>query len=1155
MIKSKILTGIQTVGLILFIGVFLTLPEATGFSPEEETIRAAATTKIQKWWQRHQAYQAFFREYEISIPKASDENMKRVRCDIGEMSPVERKIYKLIYNSFTLLHGTTIQKCYNVVEGKTLKSTLYLKREAQGEVKSNTIGQAMNSFVFFTGGVGDHPTANFLVDPDTVCLEGNFPALEKEGQIQNIFVSGHLTSFAKQDSYARVSINGVSFGCDHFTDYRKKYFYKGPKGVLEKEAALKDEIFSGKDTVRGLACEFLLHVRYLKSLQENPDACILKNVLESSDPLKALEKLFEALMPGDDRVEIKVTSSVKIGKNFTLSTKIGTFRSFFGNVDESIESLIKARDFFLWNSFLEENRIQELNDYFKQKEIPWLTHTFHGNNLIKNIFEATPPSLSFLVFSRLNEMDIEDSFKKEALQKGIKRAVEGEELDVLEELFQTNIKSCRLKGFDYLPTPDLPWDGQVHRFFFDDDDIVNIHRAAALGNIPLLEFFVKKGSRAFQVAPFRLAYVASINNQMECLRYLKDQGFSLAERKELNDFVLGMVEHFIKKGNQEGLEILEGMGVSMGVRSKFESFNPLWSPLHYAAQNDQLALARWFIGKGLSPKARTLKGETSHALAEKVGAKETLAFLNREYPLSETEKSVTLFEQCSTKSFNVVSVIFGTQRGAPAFIVGRKRSEMQGDLPLWKFPGGIISSQDINVEEAALREGQEETRLPLLKLYREGRISVKTIYTDSIVAGDQGSEISFVVVEGLNFDEFKPYANDDLDLVKVVTCSEFEDKGGDNFLNRYWHKGEPIRGSNGYVISCASNLMPPDATQKLREFLSYETFGSILMRQALVTGSLEEILKLQSVGISLAENYPVLIAYEKGYMHLLKYFKEQGLCSLSESYNVCKKAIEEKKPEVFELLFDTSFGHYEMADLYKTSVSQDLFKEKMSPILEERGLTNHIFPSLMLNGMSVTQYGIESALVTAARKGDSKMVEQFLERKDVDPDGKVFYKDISFPLGYHHEGGVYFFVESPLLVAILEGHVACVRTLLKKASPNMTSELRRIDDRSSSFLTHPSQQKSLKDQMALMFYFLSPQNKRDYFYWNNIPSLFLAAICGNIDVANLLLTHPDIDKGKKWQTREAEEVSMEEFFQDYRVKELTSSKMKKLYKAHYPSLK
>ncbi|AZL15269.1 ankyrin repeat domain-containing protein [Rickettsiales endosymbiont of Stachyamoeba lipophora] len=981
------------------------------------------------------SFEEFEFEHGINIVEASQKNIAREREFLGNISPTEQKIIELIISNLTAKHKTHAFK--EISKEGALLSVRERERLERAVKNSNTGRTAGDDDIFFTVGIGDHRTPAFLdrSGGHTFILSLNKLFKDYEHRFKGFYVSGHLTDYVKQ-TISRPSYFGETlFQYSHNDKEKTKtYTYTYPDGNKHTlTLTMGDEIFCGKEVLKGLALQFARHIRLIGGnyYQHICDTMHSENLQEI---MRVLSTGMNLLMPGWVYPEGKLPGKLALDlPDAYLKIEHPPVQAQFGehsSIDWDHQWHLKKKAFEEGDLELFRQLIN--NGRFKQDDIKESLFKLAGHPEYQNRARTA----QFLIDhgADLTAIDINVEVLGEAVEKD-----DPEFIDVLFTLKSPD---------EYDPLISHKVNIQHAGCNLNELGIIG---EACFGKKPaVLRRLIANG-----VDPLRdqrlLAFAAdnSFGNSwkegmqernVETFKILLDHGVDIKVETKYGKTPL---MHFILNGNIAGIIEAVNRGAPLnsqmqyvhisrvGAGPSFISPDNGFTALHFLLDSHQSVydtkmkdnsdtrryqLASFLLGKGADPNIASLSGLTPYQLAKQKGYNDITDLLIK-YG-AKTEDIRDKYDiLCQHHQIGVVAVVKGLDSNGQEVVVMGKKLGKDGLLKQeYLFPGGLKDQGDLSLISAAVREFKEETFGNLEPLVESKQIIPQVIYQYDTLGEDKyGNRIYYKVAYvlfdiGQHLATMRLRARDDLHLLRLVPTASIQAIENQPLNKRNVTTVEeeriiPIRGSNGLVLEAIKNgQFANELTNALNEISNIELVGKDLFMAAVESNDITRVRYLLDHGARLepAENFeekvPLQYAAYLGFIDIVKLLIERGA-----KVNICgcidKKNIKQEYDEAcYGSLSAAILGNHQAIIDYLLPLT---LAHRSADKTEEDNLEE-------------IQLRLKDALSKAARVGNIKALSQILDTGLVGPDDHV---------------------ESlPLALAAANGHQQAVNLLLSRGA-------------------------------------------------------------------------------------------------------------------------
>jgi len=1102
---------------ILFVSMFIVRFSCFSFAcdggdyEEAQTKRDTYFLESCRHWRISKGIES---RYGYTPGKASAVNIKRLQEELGALSPEEKAIMRLIIKNFRISHSTGEKTFIDIcMADQSLKSPRQRKREGMAVKSQHTSNKSnIDDSVFFTGGLGETASVKFI-GSNVMTISTLFSDFLSKfpDKARNTMSAPHLSEFHAKRSNNPVYVYGVRLECRHYEDYTKMYTISGgkqlPQSFLSK---LEEEVFMGHHIPFGLGYQFIKLHRLCAE-----QACIPKRdsvlkaislIQDSTQQVQALGNIFSAFMPGEAHTEVQVPCVFPFFEECTFQLPYEQRMS----LSFPQESEHQAKDIMNLTKLFQSMHIdsKEVHSYLEQKN--WILSKFCFRDIVRKVlersFSLTNTVRFFLSYPALKHWDqlyvLETALSiasKEAAKENAK------EFPVVSALMGLTV--ALPGGIDVLTGPKIDHTLTSCRTIGNDlVDADNIHYALFYNHEELARFFIKAGSQIFDTHPDTALMLSAKGNNDLALKIIAQQN----KKIQKNHLTQRAFITFVRKGNVKAIEQMCTLGFPV-----FEQI-PCYSEqyagctaLHIAAQGNREQMVTFLLERMCNKNIVNVNGQTAYDMLRKRNDK-------LQELLRPTQKTIPdLFSQVQHKTFSAVAVVrsddgyylMGSNRPAPS----KPRQ--------WRFPGGNIDPEDMNPIEAAAREAEEETGLPLRQMLDREEITANILHMHrSYYERKRGYEITFVEFLGVNRKKVLTHPSDDLDFVAWIPTgiSEFEK----------W----PVVKSNHFLMQ----LREADSQKGFQEVdkaLEIENYGLYFLLKASADGDLERVKELVNshVPYNSAKCSPLACAAQYKHREVIDFL--WTLKGMDEQHYLLACGARLVGDDVlFQDLFQKAkFSDDSVLTLYFMALtrksSDDLSLYLAQEICRRKCYEDYTAGTARMNIVVSPQ--MNRPIIDAIEHRRAAELKLFIES------GAAF----DFSGGQVDTSEDKFFIhENPLMACIRNDFVEGVQILLDKGmDPNCVSGFCRGKHGtlvSSYFNRYELSARSEKDPLQLMINMARRQQLQST-YLDNIPALFMAVVQGNLEIVKLLATHSKIDLHKVWQTSDIhnpdnQEVTLEQ---------------------------
>lgn len=869
------------------------------------------------------SYKKFEQAYGINIQEASKANLARLKHELSQemLSPSEESLYQFVIRHLTLKHKTGY--IAEIQESGYLLSLDERERQSIGTDNSHTARKSHETDnVFFTLGLGNHPSPLFLeAAKHVITVPIHAMSQEDPAALEGLWVCPHLSDFIQFHASDPVELSGTRFYFKNDSDFIKKYVYQYSDGRTHTRTVPREnEIFAGKDVCPGMAYQFIQHLQHIGgAYQKHILDTVNSTVISEDEKLKIISAGMTALMPGWMTLEAKIPVKLPINKPYITTHE-----------DKDIfEMKFKIRDLF-YNEDIKGLQ-KELDNGFSIGLPIDIHYASHGRDdlLFASVSSGKRSIFDFVM----------NAYSVHPHDKNIRQFVNLQRVEILKEICtrgDTNmLRSLLAAGADVKPfgysylilaatnnhkeifnllldhgaRPDKPLNGWlIVNALISNNNFDALHRVVKegiadprLSSVGGHHFLVKRDGFETNITPVdvvagtNLLHLACANSEIKHVEELIKLGVDVHARTESGETPYSVAEAEIKELQKEIKEIEDRWENQFKecedqVAKKIESFEKVFQGM------DEAKAAVWSCIATIQQKIQSFR-----MIQE---------LLKRHGVNTQLDKIPT--EQCQHHRYIAIGVVTGrNKQGENSIVLGRKRLEKNALGSEFIFPGGFKDIHDANFLDAAAREVEEETGIPIARLMKNNKVDHKLLYQFN-VAGADGKVHYHIEMHhfelGDHLKEFEPYAYDDLAVVKTIplSCISQHDKAHivDGFTVMTDQGEIKLKASNGFALCL---LMGRNVEQELEAVMRIENDAHHMMCYAAKIGDIAELERLHAHHVvpkinNADSSSPLKSACDNGQLDSVKWLMAHGADLNAEGLFLLREIIKQHHIPIMQYL-------------------------------------------------------------------------------------------------------------------------------------------------------------------------------------------------------------------------------------------------------------
>lgn len=638
----------------------------------------------------------------------------------GLLTAREALLFEFITTNLTLKHATT-----NIDFLKDSSKMLSLKaREKRGMPIDNRhtyLQFGVDDDVYFVLGIGDHPTPSFLEGRANHVITIHLDQMQRQDlhTTNRLWVSGHLSDYMNEHPSPLLNVGGTLFEYTHSWDDRtKQYRVQRADGTqFLWTVSYNEECFSGPEVGPGIAYQFILLLRFLG--YDNPYVNkLFQTVMTASDEEKiaALSTAMTTFFPGWVYPEAKIMNHLDTNKPYVHIASISQEEA---NKERSWE--LRCERAYTLSSSVRKGNIaltryllaQGISPNERVRECD-LTLIMEAIDSFKEQPAMALTMVKLLVDSGANPL-VQSSLYKNA--NALHRAIEHNLPDVVRFLLSHEYPHDKEPLITYRMRPDC--EGSDY-----GDAVALTCKTEPFSidapNATILRCLLEFGADVHRKGQIYLSIACNAQN-WAALKILVEAGVQLNAKKIFWGKTALMI--CAAEGNQIALDYLLRHGADPNVQFRFRQDSQLLrksfyiseengnTALHFAAHGGHVQAVQRLLQAGARTDVQNCVGKRPQDLATKQEV--SILFGSAKpspIPVIEPVQLHKKIHRNPNEKHQVVCLVTAINRsGKPCILMGRKRDKDGMAKKEYIFPGGMVDATDISLEQAALRELEEET--------------------------------------------------------------------------------------------------------------------------------------------------------------------------------------------------------------------------------------------------------------------------------------------------------------------------------------------------------------------------------------------------------------------------------------------------------------